>query len=64
MLGQAVIGWRQSNTTGKTLRYKVIVRQFARANKGILARTDPEFDTPNPENDSEMDTEVEATNFY
>jgi len=28
-LGQDVIGWRQSETTGKTLRKKVVVRQFA-----------------------------------
>jgi hypothetical protein len=28
-LGRDVIGWRQSKTTGETLRKKVIVRQFA-----------------------------------
>jgi len=28
-LGRDVIGWRQSKTTGETLREKVIVRQFA-----------------------------------
>jgi hypothetical protein len=27
--GRDVIGWRQSKTTGETLREKVIVRQFA-----------------------------------
>jgi len=42
-LGRDGIGWRQSNTTGETLREKVIVRQFARANNGILAGTDPEL---------------------
>jgi hypothetical protein len=40
-LGRDVIGWRQSITTGETLREKVIVRQFAQANNGILAGTDP-----------------------
>ena len=28
-LGRDVIGWRQSKTTGKTLREKLVVRQFA-----------------------------------
>jgi len=39
-LGRDVIGWRQSKTTGETLREKVIVRQFARANNGTMACTD------------------------
>jgi len=34
-LGGDVIGLRQSKTTGETLREKVIVRQFARANTGF-----------------------------
>jgi len=46
-LGRDVIGWRQSKTTGETLRTKVVVRQFAQANNGILAGTDPELDTMN-----------------
>jgi hypothetical protein len=41
-LGLHVISWRQSKTIRKTLHEKVIVRQVARANNGILARTDPE----------------------
>jgi hypothetical protein len=28
-LGRDVIGWRQSKTTGETVREKVVVRQFA-----------------------------------
>jgi hypothetical protein len=28
-LGRNIIGWRQSKTTGKTLRNKVVDRQFA-----------------------------------
>jgi len=57
-LGRDVIGWRQSKSTGKTLRKKVVVRQFARANNGILAGTDRELDTPHRENDSEMKKEA------
>jgi hypothetical protein len=53
-LGRDVIGWRQSKTTGETLREKVVVWQFARANIGILAGTDLELDTTNTENNSEM----------
>jgi hypothetical protein len=58
-LARDVIGWRQSNTTGETLREKVIVRQFARANNGILAGTETEFDNTNTENDSEIKKNVE-----
>jgi hypothetical protein len=48
-LGRDVIGWRQSKTTGETLREKAVVRQFARANNGTLAGTDRELDTPHIE---------------
>jgi hypothetical protein len=44
---------------GEYLREKAVVRQFARANNGILAGTDPELDTMNTENDSEMEKEAE-----
>jgi len=60
-LGRHVIGWKHSKTTGETLGEKVIVRQFARANTGILAGTDPELDTTNTENDSEMQKEAEES---
>jgi len=63
-LGRDVIGWRQSKTTGETLREKVIVRQFARANNGILAGTDPELDTTNTENHSEMKKEAEERKLH
>jgi len=63
-LGQDGIGWRQSKTTGETLREKVVVRQFARANNGILAGTDPELDTTNTENDSEMKKEGEERTLH
>jgi len=63
-LGWDVISWRQSKTTGETLRERVVVRQFARANNGILAGTDPELDTRNTENDSEMMKEAEETKLH
>jgi len=59
-LGRDVFGWRQSKTTGETLHEKVVVRQFAWANNGILAGTDPELNTANTENDWEMNEEPEA----
>jgi hypothetical protein len=58
-LGRDVIGWRQLKPTCETLREKVVVRQFARANNGILAGTDPELDTMNTENDSEITKEAD-----
>jgi len=58
-LGRDIIGWRQSKTTGETLREKVVIGQFAPANNGILAGTDPELDTTNTDNDSEMKQEAE-----
>jgi len=63
-LGRDVIGWRQSKTTGETIREKVVVRQFARANNGILAGTDPELDTTNTENDSEMKKEAQERKLH
>jgi hypothetical protein len=63
-LGRDVTSWRQSKSTGETLREKVIVRQFAQANNGILAGTDPELDTANTENDSEMKKEAEESTLH
>jgi len=63
-LGRDGIGWRQSITTGETLREKVFVRQFARAHNGILAGTDPELDTTNTANDSEMKKEAEERTLH
>jgi len=50
-LGRDVIGLRQSKTTGESLHEKVIVRQFARVNNGILEGDYPISDTMNTEND-------------
>jgi len=63
-LGRDVIGWKQSKTTGETLRKKVVVRQFARANNGILAGTDPELDTMNTEDNSEMKKAAEERKLH
>jgi hypothetical protein len=57
-LGQNVIAWRQSKATGQTFRETVIVRHFTSANNWILTGTDPELDTTNTENDSEMKKEA------
>jgi len=63
-LGRDVIGWRQSKTTGETHREKVVVRQFARANNRILAGTDPELDTTNTENNSEIKKDAEERKLH
>jgi hypothetical protein len=63
-LGRDVIGWRQSKTTGETHRAKVVVGQFAGANNGMLAGTDPELDTTNTEHDSEMKKEAEERKLH
>jgi len=63
-IGRDVIGWRQSKTTGGTLCEIVVVRQFARANDGILAGADPELDTMNTENNTEMKKQVEERKFH
>ena len=49
----------ESTTTGETFCEKVVVRHFAWANNQILAGADPELDTTNTENDSEVKKEAE-----
>jgi len=63
-LARDVFEWRQSKTTSETLRGKVVVRQFAQANNGILAATDQELDTPHTTNDSEMKKEAEERTLH
>ena len=63
-LGRDVIGWRQSKTTGETLWETIIVMQFARANNGILAGTDPERHNTNTDNNSEMKKEAEERKLH
>jgi len=57
--GRDVIGWRQSKTTGKTLHEEVLVRQFARANNGLLPGDDPELNPTSTNNHMEMKREKE-----
>jgi hypothetical protein len=63
-LGRDGIGWRQLKTTGKTLREKVVVRQFAPANNGFLAGDDPILDSTSTDNDMEMKREAEAKKLH
>jgi len=63
-LGRDVIGWRQSKTTGETLREQVEVRQFARANSGSLAGDDPVLDPDSTDNDMEMKREAEEKKLH
>jgi len=63
-LGQGVIRWRQSTSTGGTLCEKVILRQFSWVNNGILEGDDPAFDTTNTENNSEIKKEAEKRKLH
>jgi len=63
-LGRDVIGWRQSKTTGETLREKVVVRQYGRANNGILAGDDPVLDRSESDNDLELKREAEEKKLH
>jgi hypothetical protein len=59
-----VIGWGQSTTTGQTLRDKVVVKQFAQANFGIVSGTDPELDTTNEAKDSKRKQDAEERKLH
>ena len=59
-----MIGWRQSRTTGETLREKVVLRQFARANNRLLAGDDPELDSTSADHDMEMKREAEQKKLH
>jgi hypothetical protein len=63
-LGRDVIAWTQSKTTGDTLREKVVIRLFARANNGILAGNNLYSDTTNTENELEMKKEAEDRKLH
>jgi hypothetical protein len=62
--GIDVIGWRQSKTTGETLRDNVVVRQYARANSGLLAGDHPVLDPDSTDNDMEMKREAEERKLH
>jgi len=51
-------------TTDDTLLEEVVVRLSARANTGILAGADPELDTMNTENVTEMKKEAEDMKLH
>jgi len=63
-LGRDVIGWRQSQTTGRTFREEVDARLCTWANTRRLASNNPALDMMNTENNSEMKTEVEESKFH
>jgi len=63
-LRRDVIGWRQSKTTGETLCKKVVVRQFVRANNGLLAGDDPELDSTSADNDMEIKREAKQKKLH
>jgi len=57
-------GWRRSKPTGETLGEKVVVRQSAQANNGILAGAHPDLDTMDRANDTEMKEEAEERQLH
>jgi len=57
-LGQDVIGWRQSKTTGETLHKELVVRQFPQANSELLAGDDPVLHSDSTDNNTEMKREA------
>jgi len=63
-LGWNVIGCRQSQTTGETLREQVIVRQYAGANNVILAGDYTALDTTETENDLELQNAAEERQLH
>jgi len=62
--GRDVIGWRQSKPTGETLREKVVVRQYARTDNGILAGDGPVLEMSETDNDLELNIEPEETKLH
>jgi len=57
-----VMSWRESKTTGKTVRGKVVVRQFSCAYNGIFAGDYPALDNVGTENDLELKKQGEERN--
>jgi len=63
-IAQDVISWWQSKITGKTLREKVIVRQFAWDNNSMLAGDYAALDTMETENYLELNKETEERKLH
>jgi hypothetical protein len=61
---QEVIGWKQSKSTGETLCKTAIVRQFARANTGIMAGNDTALHTTDIENDVERKKDADERSMH
>jgi len=59
-----VIGWRQSITTGETVREKVVVWQFTQVKNGLLAGDNPVFDTSSTDIDMEMKKAAEEMTLH
>jgi hypothetical protein len=59
-----VIGWRQSKTTGETLRKSVVVRLFAQATYGLLVGDHLALDTMNTDSNSEIMRNVEQMTLH
>jgi len=62
--GRDVIGWRQWKTIGETVRERVVVRQFAWSNNGILVGDDPAWDMVTTENNFEMMRKAEEWKLH
>jgi len=58
------MSWRQSKTKGQTLREKVVVRQYARTNNGILAGSDTVLDRSETDTNLELRTEAEERKLH
>jgi hypothetical protein len=63
-LGQDVVSWWQSKTASETLREKVVVRQFARANHRVLEGVDAELYSTNTEHDLEVKKEADERKLH
>jgi len=63
-LGQDLIGWRQSRTTGRTLCENIVLRQFPWAYNKILVGDDPALDRMNTERDLELKREAEEWKLH
>jgi len=63
-LGPAVIGWRESEITGQTLREKVSLRQYARVNHSIVVGHSTAFDTTETENDLGLKKDVVQSTLH
>ena len=63
-LGRDILGWRQSKTTAESLREKVVVRQYARANNGVLAGDYSKINPVSIENNVDIKTAQEEVKLH